>query len=490
MRLSLWVLVIFVLCNSMMAQADGERYTMADIQDETTFLEASSLQVTNNFEEAIEKYKSLIKRHRYNAVIPFQLSRCYEATEQYDLAIKYGKLAVKLDATNEFYHMQLAESYEANKAYSNCAEAYLAYTRIQPKNAFFYERAVFFYLQDGQVDRALEIMNQMEQNIGFDEKITRQKFEIYTKLDRPKDAAIALESLVTAFPSVLRYRQNLANYYVQIGDVKSARKVYKDILQQFPSNEEAKLFLKQKNSKTLSDPLTGVLNEIALKQISIDSKIGKIVPWLTKYMEAPNAVDKDKLLQIGSSLVEHYPNEAKAYALQGDIYLHTGFPEKAISAYQSTIERNAAIFEVWYQLMTAQKSLGLFTELAESSNQALLRFPNQVINYVFHAHALNRTEQYSDAWDIAEEALEMGANQEALKKALHAEMARSAYFQKDQERLTKHLRAGGESEGILELKGDIAKDKGNMQEAMSYWKQALQLNPNNKAVQNKVKSNE
>ena len=212
---------------SLHAQIDeSKRYDEKEVEIETEFVEASRQLVLGQYEKAIEMYEKLLKKDKMNSTIHFQLSRCFEATKNFEKAISHGEKAVSIQPNNEFYSMQLAESYEANLQYDKAAETFLTYAEKKSKDPFFYERAVYFYLQNNDEVNAISALKKMEKSFGTNENITRQLHEIYDKTGDQKNAAKQLEKLSKTFPKNKRYQMNLANYYVRIGEHKKADKIF------------------------------------------------------------------------------------------------------------------------------------------------------------------------------------------------------------------------------------------------------------------------
>ena len=490
MKFCLAILLALLLNGSIFAQIDDtKRYSEADIAKEEAFVNASQLQLLGKYEEAIEAFEKINKEYE-DEVVFFQLSRCYEAIKDYKKAIKYGEMALKMNPKNEFFLMQLAESYEADNQQNKAADVYYNFIKQMPDQAFFYEKAVFYYMQIQDYDKAIVVLDKMEDQLGIDETVSRQKFEIYSKQGDSKKAVKELQKLVKAFPDKTRFSLNLANYFLQINEISKAKDVYRDILKVDPDNETALQFLEVSNSANSSSELNyirAIGSDVSNKQISIDDKIAKIMPVVNRLMNEPNQVVGDELALVTQKLIDTYPDDPKAYAIHGDILMMNSNFSSAIGAYSATLKLDGSVFDVWYQLMVAQKQLEKNTDLLKTSEDALLRFPNQGIAYLFHGYALNRLGKSEEAFDILQEAMLFVGQNELLRKNLKTEMAYSRYLEGSFDLASKIL----DSESILtadafELRGDIAFSKGNSEEALSHWKKAYELEPENLRIADKI----
>lgn len=479
----------FIISISIHAQIDeNKRYDEDEVAVETEFVEASRQLVLGQYEKAIEIYEKLLKKDGSNPTIHFQLSRCHEALKNYDKAISFGEKSVKLEPNNEFYTMQLAESYEANTQFDKAAEAYLGFASQRPKDPFFYERAVFFYLQNNDEVNAISTLKKMEKNLGVSENVSRQLHEIYDKTGDQKNAAKQLENLVKKYPKVKRYQLNLANYYVRVGEHKKADKLL------------AKLDIKKEGSPSSSKTagsdnrinlVRAVRNEIPESSISIDNKITKLIPLLQSLNDQFNEDLGEEILMASQELISAYPDNPKAYALLADVYFSKGETDKAIESYEQTIKLNSSVFDVWFQLMNLQKDQDLIEELNKTSDQAILRFPNQAIAYLFNGYSLNRKNQAEDAFDILQEAVFIAANNQELIRSIHTEMAYSKMMQNEYAAAMQILDTEPiKTPAAYELRGDIFAKQNKGKEALENWKKALELVPSNKDLQTKIQNSQ
>ncbi len=486
---SLIALFYLCICLPISAQIDeSKRYNEKEVEVETKFVEASRQLVLGQYEKAIELYTDLLKKDKENGTLHFQLSRCYEALKNYEKASFHGEKAVALNPTNEFFTMQLAESYEGSMQYDQAAKAYLNFGKQNPKDPFFYERAVYFYLQNNDTDNAISTLKIMEKNLGVDESISKQLHEIYAKTGDEKNAVKALEKLAKTFPDVSRYQLNLANYYVQIGEQKKANKILAKYGQELIPLGSSPKNISTDNRIQL---VKLVRNEIPQDNITIDQKITKLIPILQSLNENFDKSLGDELLLATSELVEKYGENPKSHALSADVFFAMDDTDSAIAAYKKTIQLNSSVFDVWYQLMSIQKEQNLIDDLFETSDQALLRFPNQAIAYLFNAYSLNRKLEPEDAFDLLQEAVLMSGNNKELSLSIQTEMAYSKFLQQEYDTAMKILDTEPiQTAAAYDLRGDILMKQGKQKKAIENWKKALQLSPDTKSIQVKIQNSQ
>ena len=473
------------------AQIDeSKRYDEEAIQKETRFVTASQLQILGRYEEAIDLYKKILKEDGENDVVYFQLSRCYEAESVFDESIKHAKTAYAMDENNEYYALQLAEAYEANLEYTEAANTYFSYAKTHEEEKFFYQRAIYFYLKSQNFEEAISTLDKMEKIFGIEEDVSRQKFEIYSKQGQSKKAIKQIQNLIKAYPKKEKYKLTLANYYLTLGNMAKAKDIFKGILKRNPNNETAMRFMELSNAPASNDEvnyLRAVSADIPNKSITLDQKIGKILPVLKSLHDRPNTELNQELIKITKELCEVYPNDAKPKALLGDALMQAENYSEAIEAYQSTLKLNGAVFDVWHQLMMAQKKTEAFQDLLKTSDKALMRFPNQGLSYLFYGHALNLTEDPTEGLSILQEGLAIARSDVNLKNNFTVEMARSKYllakYEDAESMLEEKILVTSEA---LELYGDVLFQQDKVNLAVETWKKALKIDSDNLRLANKI----
>lgn len=479
--------------SSAFAQKGDARYSEDEIAKESRFVDAAQLQLLGKFDEALVQYKKILKDDSEDdneyAVILFQMSRCYEALKDYSESIKFGEKAFKLDPTNEFYLRQLAEAYEGNNEIEKAGDLFFSFTSQMPKEPFFYEKAVYAFVQVRAYDKAVRVLDMMEKKMGISEDVTRQKFEIFSKRDESKKAIKELQKLIKAYPDEIRFSLNLANYYVQLGEISKAKSTYKSILKEDPTNETAMRFMELSSNPT-SNELTYIRAssaDVANPQISIDTKLAKLLPAVEAFVKNPTDEVGQELESIVDLMINTHPTEAKSYALKGDVMLHRGKLSEAIDAYQKTLDIDGSVFDVWYQLMVAQRRLDKYEDLLATSDQALLRFPNQGIAYLFHGHALNKLNRSKEAFSVLQEAMMFVGKNNQLRGDLKVEMAYARFLQGSYELAVKILDSEPiDSAAAYELRGDILVKQSDVEGAVAEWKKALKLEPKNNRLLDKI----
>lgn len=417
--------------------------TTEELKIERKFIDGVQEFVLGHYDKAIEIFEKLWVKNKNKAPIAFQLSRAYEATKQYGKAIEFGQKALNLDSKNEFYAMQLAESFEGNQELNKAAEIYLEFAKNAPDDRFFLEKAINLHLKDGNYQKAIDVLDELEKMVGIEEPISRQKFEIFSKTDQSNKAVEELQSLANAYPEKPVYLINLASYYLQLNDFDNTEKVYDLILTKFPKNETALKFknISKQSSNKENQYIKALQAEIQNKNISLDNKIRKLIPILNDLIKNPDVQTAESMQNICEELKNQYPNEAKSHAILADIYMLNNDYESAANTYKKTIELDGTVFDVWAQYMESLHLTQNYDDLIKTVENALYRFPNQALIYFYAGLGHNKKESYKDASDIIREGIMMTGRNQVLKRNMIIQRIYSLLFDDQTDKASELLKS-------------------------------------------------
>lgn len=485
-------LLIFGFGNVNLA-AQAERYTEEEIMLQDKFIAAHAEKMLGKIDKAITLLKEVHKADRQNATVAFELARAYEIKEDNESTKKYIELACKNDKGNLYFQQFRAEFYEKTNDTEGTLNALDKLMTLEPFNESNFYKAGELYEQNGNSDQAFATYNRLESIIGINEETRRRKFELYNRLGEKKKAIAELVGLSNTYPSNTRYLNNLASYYKEIGDNKLSKKTYTKVLSIDPENPDATIAL----AGDITEPGNEAAYLIAIKglivspDLDIDTKIKELIPYVQKM--SANASDPENISLINTieDLQNAHPNEAKAYAIYGDVLMNVGKTNEAIEKYAKTLTLNKSNYAVWEQYMYALESESRYEELVTVSNDALDLYPNQAMCYYFNGAGHLKTGNKKESDSMFEEALLIGRRNETLKQRIESLQAGGIIEnQKDnfkQWAFMRNYRAPYNSK-IFEEFGDALMKEGDQETALEYWEKALKGTTNKLRLEEKISS--
>lgn len=415
-RLPLYI--ILCLCCFQISLGAQEQISEADLTIDQLFLDANLQKLIGNTDKAIEAFKNILETYPKSAAAAYELSRLYQKESQFEEALKMAKMAVEEDDSNKWYKIFLAELYSNADEQMEAVKLYKPLIEAEPRNQDYYYKQAFFYVKANDIKSALKVYDQLENKVGLNEEVVRRKHALYLGMGDFKKAAKQLTRLTDAFPTNVDYLSQLASFYEQIDDQKAALEVYQKILKLDPDHPKANL--------AVAGADTGANDEVAyinsLKpifedpSISIDLKVGKVLPILQKLIDKPDQQVSSSLLELTDVLERVHADDAKAFAIAGDLLMQSNQYAQAIEKYKKAIDVDDTIYAVWEQLLFALESTGNAKALARYAENAMDVFPNQAKVYYQAGLGFLGLADTEEAIYYLEQALLMSRKNQAMQE--------------------------------------------------------------------------
>lgn len=367
-----------------------------EIENQTKFIEALSPSLIGEPEESIRQLEEFIKEDPTAAVAHYQLARLYEATDQFASAKAAIQKATRLKPEVEWYWIVQAEMMRNYNEWTLCAEAYQNLIELRPDKSNYSISLAHCYLQMGNTEDCLIVLNELENSIGLQKEISLKRFQVYQALgDRPS-AEKELLQLADAEPENIDYLLKLARFYREEEQQDLEIATYRKILSIDSTNTQARIQLTELSTSDGSQLLNELSAIIKDPEASIDLKVRKLVPFL-QAVNSDVPEETRQLIEILNQLVETHPRDAKSYTMLADGYFNTGQLRTSLLPYQKAEELEPGIASVWMQHMETLLYLDEYDRCIEIAEEALIYFPNQVEIYLMAAEAALKNEKSSQA---------------------------------------------------------------------------------------------
>lgn len=422
---------------------------------EGIFMEGVQARILGNDEDAILKFKEVLKADPKNAAACYELTRVYFESQNFDEAEKYAILALKQDPTNEWYYIYLAETKAKMGDFEGASKVYENLTKAKPNDFEYYYDWAYMLAQQNQLAKALEVYSTLEKKLGkVDPDLVFQKVTMLLSMNKLDEATIEIRKLIKDDPKEFNYYGMLAEIYTEKQDYDDALQAYEDLLKLDPENTEAiiasaKLY-KIKGDKTRYNEIVKQL--FGNKSLDIDTKILAFIPFIEDL--AGDSTLGAETLEMADLIIANHPNDAKALTARADVLFNMNKKEDAKAAYIQATETGDCPANVYYQLMILLSQMNDNKTLMEQGKKGMEKFPEDaLIKFYFSLGAVQEKD-----YNAAVEALEA-----AVKLKI-----------RNPELLTQMLTSLGDAYSELKLydKSDDA------------YERALEIDPNNPTVLN------
>ena len=364
---------------------------------ERLFLEAEKAKVIEDWETAIKNYQEVVVADPNNANAHFQLSQIYFNQGKMAEAEAEVNAAVKIDESNKWYYEMQANIYlNAGKA-KEAADVFKTLIQKFPNGADYYLNLGFLQSKLGQFDAALKTYEQFEKNFGVDENVIMEKKNLFLRLNRFNEAIGEVEKLVDAFPGEVNYLMMEAELYRANRMREKAAEVYQKILAIEPDNANALLAmadlgLQSGNEQQGMESIRKIFDN---PKVDVDTKIKILYPYL-QYWDLQKE-KKNEAFELAEKLTSAHPDDAKGFAIKGDLYYLDSQNDKALESYKRALELNKDVFQVWQQVMVIYNLKRDWVSLQKTSTEAMELFPNQAMVYLFKGTAEQQNKENDKA---------------------------------------------------------------------------------------------
>lgn len=408
-------MLFFVLLGnpvSIMAQTEPEDIAMATDEYQDAFYESLKQKGIENYDRAIVSLQKCIKLKPNDAVAYFELGKNYLSLKDYRNAQDSFEKATQLDPKNKWYWLGIYDVSYETKNYP------LAIETIQKIITFdeeYKDDLISIYMITNQQDKALLLINEMNDKFGKSEDRDRYRLQI---LSQGKYQNAEIESLIAQIKQHPKEESNYVNLiflYSKSEETDKALNVAKQLAKEIPTSEWAQVSLfKVYLDANQADKAIKSMNVI-LTSSKIDSKIkhrtlNEFLIYATKNPQY--AADLEKAI----SYFDNDPNVDVAKEI-GKFYHSKGQFENAIKYYEKDLSANSNTDrETNLLLLEAYAQTKQFEPMTKRAMNMIDVYPSQPQFYYYAGLGHNQLKQFKNAKTV----LEMGLDYVVEDKTLEA----------------------------------------------------------------------
>ena len=395
-------LFLVLLCNPvlLLAQTEPEEIKPEIDKFEDYFYESLKQQGIENYDKAIEALEECSKIKPNDATVYFELGKNYLASKDYEHAYKSFEKATQIDPKNKWFWLGI---YDVNYQTKNYNQAILTVNKLIEFDEVYKEDLVSLYMNTQQFDKALDLINELNDKVGKSERRESYKMQILSQGKYQNAEITNLIDQISKYPKVESNYIALIKLYSENNESEKALDITKKLEAEIPSSEWAqvslfKYYLDNKEGQKAINSMN-----VVLASSKIDSKIKHRVlneflvfvntnPQYAKDLEkAISYFDNDPDIDVAKEIGKYYHNKKQW--------------DKAIQYYELALKNNSGEdIETNLLLLQAYVEIKQFELVAKKATALVETFPTQPQFYYFSGLANNQLKQFKKA----KEMLEMG----------------------------------------------------------------------------------
>lgn len=237
------------------------------------FIDGSILESKGEHAAAILEFQDALRLNPGSG-IHYALAKNYLMLNKIHLAIQHSKKSLELSPEEVEYYVLLSDIYYAANQYDSSIAVLEKIIEMDPSNINSYYKLARLY-ENSKPLRAIEIYNKLTDIIGADWSVLIRVAELHEKLGNLKEAAEAIEELISIDPSNTAIQKLLSEVYIRDSRNDDALKVLNDIIELNPEDldardRKAQILIQQNKWKEAAEEYDYILSQ---SDIPLEAKL-------------------------------------------------------------------------------------------------------------------------------------------------------------------------------------------------------------------------
>jgi tetratricopeptide (TPR) repeat protein len=395
---------------SLLAQTEPDAIALADDDFQNSFYESLLQKGIENYDKAITALEKCNKMQPDNDVVYFEMGKNYLAQKNYKDAYDSFEKAIKINSKNQWYWVGM---YDVCYETKDLTQAIVIVTKLIEFKKGYQEDLVSLYMNTQQFDKALNLINELNDTVGKTDQRENYKVQILRESKYQNAEIDNLIAQIKKFPKEESNYFSLIFLYSENNQEDKAVEITKQLEKEIPSSDWAQVSLfKYHLNNNDGTSVVQSMNKV-FTSAKIDSKIKhrmlneflifiKDKPEFDKDLEkAISYFDSDKEVKVSKEIAKFYHNKSEW--------------DKAIKYYEKHLKSNSEDFETQLLLLEVYTEKQDFTSVAKRAENLQELYPSQPQFYYYAGLAFNQLLQYKKAKDALEVGIDYVIDDKALE---------------------------------------------------------------------------
>ncbi len=491
-----------------------------DAQGIQFFMDGLMFMEQGDYSRAIIEFQDAIELGSLSGEIYYSVSECYWMIQKYDKSIQYGLLAINYDENNRDYSISLGKKYIALNELEKALDLFIKVSEKYEDNADVLfiigdlkaelndvDSALVYYQQTYNKDNSLILALEVAAELALrsnhrDTKVILKKL-LLADPSNPKYLQLFIEALpqssslndiedlienedITKNPFVNNLYNQLGYEYLMSGSLDRAESYFQKSLSINDNDRFALYYLSNiyRDLKKYDESIAVAKKHIALYPKEREGYINQIISLLT-------LKDYQTAIEVSLESLNIFPNDFDINYFLGIAYYSTEKFIEAESYYTKSLKIDNQSVPAMHGLAMAydknkkwEKSDQLYIDLISRNTKDAQAYNNYAYSLV------ERNEDIDYALTLAEKAIQLSPNTSAYLDTVGWIYFKLGNFEKAKEFIAQSIVYDDSSAVVLEHYGDVLIALKEKDEALVFYKKALELDQDNNTLSEKISSYE
>lgn len=403
-------IVMIALSGTTFAQKEPDDIALATNEFQISYYEALKQKGIENNDRAIESLQKCLRLEPNNAAVYNELGRNYLKMRDYKASYDSFEKATQIDAKNRWFWHGMYDVCYQTKDYN---QAIIIVQKLITFDAGYKEDLTSLYMYTQQFDKALALINELNDTVGKSEKRENYKKQIL------QDARFQGSEKDDLLKSIAENPKDESNYialiylYSNSNQEEKAMEVAKKLEIAIPNSDWAQVSLFKFHLNNNDGPkAVKAMNQI-LESDKIDNKIKhRVLNEFLIFAKNNNGYEADlqKAVSYFKSDTEVVVAKeiGKFFQSKNDFIQAKAYYEMNLSSNPTDLETALLLFQIYVKLED-------FDALAKKSEEMTELFPSQPDLYYFAGLANNQLKKFGKAKDYLESGMDYVIENKALE---------------------------------------------------------------------------
>jgi len=399
-RLLILFLVLLGNSASLLAQTEPEEIKQEVDKFQDYFFESLKQKGIENYDKAIVALDQCLKLEPENATIHFELGKNYLALKDYKNAYTSFEHATQIDPTNKWFWVGM---YDVNYATKDFNGAIYVINKLIPFDDKFKEDLTSLYMSTNQFDKALALINELNETSGKSDRREAYKMQILSQGKYQNTEIANLIAQIETNPKEESNYISLIFLYSKNNETEKVLETARKLELAIPTSEWAQVSLFKTHLVNKDGEKAVKAMNMALASAKIDSKIRhRILNEFLIFVNVNPQFTPDLEKAIGYFDNDPDVNVAKEI---GKFYQGKKQWDAAVRYYELANKKGSDVdIENTLLLLQAYVETKQFEKLTKNASEMVDVYPTQPQFYYYAGLGANQSAQFKKA----KEMLEMG----------------------------------------------------------------------------------
>lgn len=518
------------------------------------YLSGALYDFQEQYEKALLEFYQALLYDSTSSQILKAIGRDLIRTHRFESARQYLLRALKYNPRDKENLYFIAEANFNLKDYQNSATYFERLWELDPYNGSVERNLIYIYSYLGEKNKLIDFYKRMIDVHGYDEETVAQLYSLYLKSEQMEQARAFVNNLIQQRPNDSQSWLLSGNFNATVEDTAEAiaayqkaleidpdngealielyqllrsgndweklTEIFRQVVQKSPDNSEARLILAEglyvtkqyEESQKVLQPLLEreehqvhvyrLLGLIASEQSHFDQAEGffkdiiKIDPknkfgWLSLAFLYNQQQHFNKTITTLQDALSHLPEDKDLLAIYGSTLNQLQRYEEAMTVLQKAYQMDPDDLNIIVSLGVAYEELNMFPESDSLHETAIQKYPEEALLLNNYAYSLGeRGIQLERALEMAKKAISIEPDNGAYLDTIGWIYYQLGDYEKAKQYILDAVSKREDSSVVIEHLGDVYFKLGNIEKAKEYWKQALQKDPGNEELRQKISNNE